>query len=562
MLCAGYTPLLMGSRPGDATGSKDGNDVNDKGFAFIKTDGYVAWDGTATAGQVAPLDGGYTNIYTNEKSWVAVKPNGEIFCWGQTGYGVDGCPVLGCDKVSCTNAGVDSYYPKPIKYVYSLGKGFCALYVDTTVYCWVTGVVGDKSPPSAGWVTASAGSNKAPIHYSTTFLNKDGSLWSEFTGTSSYGLMPTTGKYISLHNTYQNVIALSDTGAIASWGSYPYTSGSVLEPSGYVSIRAGYYGYCALWIGTKYDISETGMSRAYNVHGRIDCRSHVSYKNYVGEGAASTTLSPRPTDDGYVSLHSNYFAYVGLKADGTAKPFGVVAKGGKIPVSISPNNELQNVTRIVSNYDAFVAVKNDGSLVCWGTESHGGAHATTGATTCPPGTDYTDVSASYYGFAAINSVGAIVTWGMISKAGSTNVLRTTADTDYARLYMLDSKFAAQKDDGTIRTFGANAAETTDDSFCSSTSCEETGWILCATKGMYSAHNEGLEEGSECGGYGDPYANVLDAMHTACDTVPNSNGKGHIEIDDCKPAAGYAQGTYAQAGAGLPGYSGSFEGQGA
>lgn len=541
----------MRSRPGEVIGSKDGNHDSHYGFAFIKSGGYVKpsakTNGIQVDKWVGPTDGGYNAIYTSLASWIAVKPNGEVFWWGSHAYGMTGCPILGCTYASCINAGVDSYYPKPIKYIYiSAANQFCALYADTTAYCWKTGAGSEKSPPGTGWVTATVSA------YTIAFLNKDGSLWSQVEGTTYK--MPTTGKFIALHSTDSTVIALSDTGALTSWGSRKY-AGSDEEPFGYVGIRAGHSGFCALWTGGT-------------IKGRIDCwdQSQIYIGNFVGAGS-------RPTDDGYVSLYSNQYSYVAVKADGTARPFGWTGYGGLIPASISPNNELQGVARIVSNVGAYVAVKTNGSLVCWGTYNNGGAYAS-GVTLCPTGTGYTEVSSSYYGFAALDSDGAIVTWGLVSKSGSTNVLRTTrdaGDVGYVRLYMLESEFAAQKADGRIRTFGNNAVPTTDSRgnsnnyYFTEAEKNETGWVIDATKGMFSSHNQGLLDGedSECGGYayGNPYANVYDMLYTPCSTVPNSTGNGHVECIVCKPAAGYANGTYAQEGEGLSGYSGSFEGKG-
>lgn len=86
----------------------------------------------ATVGWYAPpTDGNYTRTYSNHAAHVVVKDNGEIYCFGLRNYGGSsttshGCPKAGCIAGTCTQAGVDSYYPKPISYVYAGGDSFCA----------------------------------------------------------------------------------------------------------------------------------------------------------------------------------------------------------------------------------------------------------------------------------------------------------------------------------------------------------------------------------------------------------------------------------------------------
>ena len=111
----GGTPSLKNGgyivRQGGGPGSSEGYDSNQGGL----------WDGT-----LPPTDGGYERIYNSQAGFIAVKATGELACWGNSQHGIYGCPVAGCTRTTCTAAGVDAYYPKPISYIYSGHSAHCA----------------------------------------------------------------------------------------------------------------------------------------------------------------------------------------------------------------------------------------------------------------------------------------------------------------------------------------------------------------------------------------------------------------------------------------------------
>jgi alpha-tubulin suppressor-like RCC1 family protein len=531
-------PRKMHSYPGQVMGNKDGNSPNSWGTAFLKTGGFVTRTGIDNGiqdfGWVGPTDGNYTRIYQNKAAWVAVKDNGELFCWGAHSSGRVGCPALGCTASTCTAAGVDSYYPKPIKYIFASDYGFCALYEDTTVYCWQDGGSGDEpSPPGSGWVTAVVASISMRTVFS--FLNEDGSVWCANVGWSETitNPAPTSGNHIALHATQKSFVGLTDTGRISNWGPITYyADGAPRNGVGYyVSIKASYDSFCALWVH-----EEAGID------GKIHCWGATA--SYHGGTAAST--EPRPTNDGYVSLYSNQYSYVAVNASGSIFPFGAQTLGGLIPVSISPDNSLHDVVRVVSNIKAYVAVHSDGSLTCWGWWASGGARAN-GDTECPLGPNYTQVSSSKKGFAAIDSIGAVITWGIYGTRNGLEARRSSNEvglTGFVRLYVgtaTGSDIVAQRADGTIMPFGK--AHTSNTAYypepilnrkkCHVThsypACQwseedkvETGWMLGCTKGGFSSHNK-LVGDDECGGVGDPYAivNKLQTTETPTTTTTPS-----------------------------------------
>ena len=463
-------------------GSKGGNKPTSAtfGWCFIKTGGYVTRvgfdNGLDKSGWAGPTDGGYSAIYTNQAGWIAVKDNGEMFCWGagQSGVHANVCPNAACLAPKCVSAGVAAYYPKRIKFIYSGSHSWCILYEDTTAYCWRNGAVNEPSPPGDGWLTANT------VSSGFAFLNRDGSIWSRGAqvclACSGY---PTDGNWTAIYaaGTDFGFAALSTTGQIYSWrgphSGYQYDKGNVRYPQGYTAIQPGYTSYCALWID-----------------GTIDCWGTLDVR---GSGI-------RPAEGGFVALYGNQYAYVAVHADGRAYAWGKERRGGD-----QPSEGLVNVVRVFSNTGAFVALHTDGSLTCWGWREQGGRELS-GSTDCPNGTGYTHVYSSYYGFAVINSAAEIITWGIYGTSSRTasNELtytrrtHTSTDFGYMCLHMQWHGFVARKTNGQLVSFGNKGSysagyypeiindvnrcredKTRPECFLSEADKNETGWLFNA-----------------------------------------------------------------------------------
>ena len=362
----------MSSRPGTTIGPKGGNAPGGShggGMAFLKTGGFISQvgrdNGASPVGQWAvPTGGDFIRIFINGESYVAIKANGEIACWGSAvRFGHTRCPDNQVIAVAD--------YPKPFKYIYSGTSQFCALYADTTVFCWKDGVL-NANPPGTGWLTLTMMNGN-----SYCAINQDGTIF--ISGITSQA--PGAGFFtVAVVATNNHFIATSDDGSLAILGppAPPVPSGS-----GYTGIRPGYASFSAL-----------------KADGSVTCWA-IDTRHIVG----------CPTDTGYVAITATgrNTAYAGLKEDGTVSVWGDVHRGGTLPASVLP---LNGIVRVYSNCDAFVAIKEDGSLVCWGyvTRGGGGTGQFDGITECPTGTGFTHVYASYYGFAALASDGAIFTW--------------------------------------------------------------------------------------------------------------------------------------------------------
>jgi len=483
---------------------------------FPSSSGYLVHPGNADAiGWFAPpTDGDYTRIYSNHAAHVAVKDNGEVYCFGYRSYGGSpearsGCPKAGCTSGTCTEAGVDSYYPKPISYIYSsVWDSFCALYVDTTVYCWSTGDKTDEpSPPGTGWLTMTS------ISACYAALNMDGSIWSERVGghytndCKAKGSVPTAGVWVTIVTTEYAFAALSSTGTIACWGqSGAKAVKDCPTRAGYSAVSAAKENFCAIWSD-----------------GSVDCWGTAAYTGKV----MPDWTHPLRADTGYVGLYHNYYAWVGVKADGSVKAWGDARYGGELPVG-----GLGDWTRIYSNRMAFVAMRSDGSLVCWGKSTNGGAatvmdhppvyNAATSSyehvEVCPTGVGFKAVYSTHTAWVAVNANDALVHWGSFEssanggQADEKMEVPYPDDTGYVSVRTGGKGYAAQKADGTVRWFGLRNPGAASQVIrprkfdLTSEDLAETGWLFCGNS--VSSHNEPSAGDPQCGpAPGFPYAGL-------------------------------------------------------
>ena len=212
----------------------------------------------------------------------------------------------------------------------------------------------------------------------------------------------------------------------------------------------------------------------------------------VSWGEATNGGENEPTDSGYVSVSSNWFAFAALKEDGSITAWGVSSAGG------DGEPEGTGFNAISSNVRAFAALHNDGSIRSWGDLRYGGGNN-------PAGNNYVSITANVAAFAALTDTGGIRTWGQ----AISGVLGTPTDDGYVAIAANESAFAALKEDGTITSWGNN----------------ETGGLGAPTKAGYLRLYSGKtafaalhEDGSvaswgdeENGGAGAPVEGVFSAI---------------------------------------------------
>ena len=158
------------------------------------------------------------------------------------------------------------------------------------------------------------------------------------------------------------------------------------------------------------------------------------YPDYGGSGA--------PTDNGYISIYSNVFAFAALKPDGS-----ITSWGGQYCHHIRwcpPAPTDSGYTKIYSNYYAFAALKADGSISAWGPADYGGQHA-------PTDSGYIAIYSTRHSFTAIKADGSIKTWGYWDGHGYPVYAPT--DSGYTSVYYNRGAFAALKADGSISAWG-------------------------------------------------------------------------------------------------------------
>ena len=90
--------------------------ANNQAFAALKSDGSITAWGNASYGWTAPIDNGYTNIYSTVFAFAAMKSDGSIVTWGLSSQGWSWAPV-------------DNGYTK----IYSNNRAFAAMKPDGSI---------------------------------------------------------------------------------------------------------------------------------------------------------------------------------------------------------------------------------------------------------------------------------------------------------------------------------------------------------------------------------------------------------------------------------------------
>jgi hypothetical protein len=129
--------------------------------------------------------------------------------------------------------------------------------------------------------------------------------------------------------------------------------------------------------------------------------------------------------------YPNGGAFAGLTANGGIYAWGQTSSGG----TSAPTGT--GYTQITSSFSAFAALKYDGSISAWGSSD--------GGTGAPTGTGYIRIIATSAAFAALKADGSITAWGKTSHGGT----GAPTGTGYTRVISAGAAFAAMKADGAI-----------------------------------------------------------------------------------------------------------------
>ena len=107
------------------------------------------------------------------------------------------------------------------------------------------------------------------------------------------------------------------------------------------------------------------------------------------------------------------------------------------------------VIRLLDNGSAFVAIKQDGSAVAWGDPDRGG-----NASAVDLSSGVVDVIPGSVRFAALKANGSVVTWGWPSEGGNSSTVAAQLSSGVKRVVAVASGFVAVKSDGTLVIWGS------------------------------------------------------------------------------------------------------------
>ena len=157
---------------------------------------------------IEPTDSGYVQIYaTLGGAFAALKSDGSITVWGNSGYGGSGAP-----------SGTD--YTK----IYSSYGAFAALKSDGSITAWGSSGGGSGAPTDSGY-TQIYSNNQA-----FAALKTDGSITAWGNATMGGSGAPSDTDYIEIYSTLGAFAALKSDGSLATWGNSSY--GSTGAPAG------------------------------------------------------------------------------------------------------------------------------------------------------------------------------------------------------------------------------------------------------------------------------------------------------------------------------------------
>ncbi len=400
------------------------------------------------------LSGDVVDVFFSIFSFAALKSNGSIITWGDSGRGGDATgttsPATNIKTLADANTdGVADVLASGVQTVSGSVYAYAALKSDGSVVSWGDG---DYGGDATGTTTAT--------NHSLADLNADG-----VADLLESGVVEVFGGRYSFS-------ALKNDGSVVSWGHRRY-GGDQTQASGdsqtmplpdlntngvadllesqVVKIYATYRAYCAL----KSDGSIVAWGEDNEGGDPTHFMGNSGYgylpdlnNNYVADLLESNVIDVQRTRG----------AFAALKSDGSVVAWGRASRGGDptdltgLSATVKSLSDLNSdfiadeissgVKSIFSNMDAFAALKNDGSVIVWGNTQRGGdpvdsaavgnvgslpdANANGEADLLESG--ILKVFTSEHAMAALRSDGSVVAWGTADKGGDPTCAQSPANT--------------------------------------------------------------------------------------------------------------------------------------
>jgi len=417
------------------SGHSLGEFSNSGAFAVIKANGSViAWGNSSYGGDIDhyynyttgeyvsvadKLDGtvDVAQIFSNYGAFAALRADGSVVSWGDSGYGGDSSVVAG--KLDGT---VD------VKRVFSTGEAFAAVRADGSVVAWGNSYHGGDS-------SAVADKLNGAIDVKQVF------------------------------STARAFAAVRADGSVVTWGSsnwggdsavYDYVNDEWLKGD---SVEAQLDGT----VDVKQIFSTYNAFAAVRTDGSVvtwgDSRGGDSAIHYYDEKSNQWTTGDSVTAklDGTVDvthIFSTLNSFAALRNDGSVITWGTDYGGGNSSLVTEKLDGTVDVTRIFSTDNAFAALRSDGSVVTWGDFSWGGDSSAVAAK-LDGSIDVTHIFSTDSAFAALRADGSVVTWAYYNDGGNSSAVASKLDgtIDVKQIYSTGSAFAALRTDGSVVIWG-------------------------------------------------------------------------------------------------------------
>ncbi|MGL6312728.1 hypothetical protein [Vibrio sp. WXL103] len=268
--------------------------------------------------------------------------------------------------------------------------------------------------------------------YAFVAEQRDGRLkaWGEpdFGGTIPDGL---TGHAQDIIGNYRAFSMITEQGTVVSWGEESHGGDGPPDPEQRVTHLAATRGA---------DSSSGGAFAAITEGGDIMVWGH---RNYGGR--------PPVVTESVIDIVSNYYAFAALTVNGNVITWGGSSYGGTVPDNVV--SELRGITHIETLPGGFAAWRDDGAVVIWGLYSN--------STDPSPKvfTNATQVAGSLYGYAVLHGEGSVTGFGHSTLAQWPFEWVQAQLIGVRTLYANDYGFAAQREDGSVVTWGHSWSNT-------------------------------------------------------------------------------------------------------